>query len=470
MKVSSPWHATNLILTAIILLLFACKKPKVPPPPPLSSDKVITSFVFRQSDNSAYILSDITGSVGTDTIYISFPAGTNNTDLKPTIVIYGKSVSPLSGVNRNFSQPVTYTVTAEDGSTKTYTVKPVFQRTVFMNSADGFMYALNGINGQLIWKSVVNTFHSSTPVVSNDMLYAAGRDGIYALDLRSGIQKWRFPLPLVSNFEILPSPMVVNGTLYMGAWDGFVYALNATSGNQVWKTASTTGKAFHSNPTLTAGTVYIGCEDSSIYSINALTGAVNWKFFTGGSVYKNPLVVNNSVFCGGLTNSFYGINATTGAQLWSYPYYFSGTSPSFYNGKVYCGGGSEAWALNAATGALEWHITYNGGISIYVDRSGAAIANDVLIGGSINNKVYAYSLTTNSKIWEFTTNGVIYSSPVVVNNNVYIGSIDGNFYCLDASNGQQIWRWSTTAEIRGSACVSDESGNLHYPVVSGYKN
>jgi hypothetical protein len=48
--------------------------------------------------------------------------GTVVTSLTPTITYTGASIDPALGVARNFTNPVTYIVTAEDGSTATYTV------------------------------------------------------------------------------------------------------------------------------------------------------------------------------------------------------------------------------------------------------------------------------------------------------------------------------------------------------------
>jgi hypothetical protein len=57
------------------------------------------------------------------TVSIVMPATANLTSLVPTITVSeGASVSPASGVAQNFSAPVAYTVTAEDGSTKVWTV------------------------------------------------------------------------------------------------------------------------------------------------------------------------------------------------------------------------------------------------------------------------------------------------------------------------------------------------------------
>ncbi len=91
-----------------------------PTPSNLSSDKSITSFNFESLspsvngtvDNSAY------------TVTAVVPAGTDVTALTPTIMLSGDlaSISPSSGTIQDFTNPVTYTVTAEDGSTQSYTV------------------------------------------------------------------------------------------------------------------------------------------------------------------------------------------------------------------------------------------------------------------------------------------------------------------------------------------------------------
>ena len=85
----------------------------------LSSSKSITSFKFEALDP------DVTGTIDETgkTVTLSVPGGTNVTALVPTIAVSAKAtVSPLSGVAANFTSPIVYTVTAEDGTTQAYTV------------------------------------------------------------------------------------------------------------------------------------------------------------------------------------------------------------------------------------------------------------------------------------------------------------------------------------------------------------
>ena len=65
-------------------------------------------------------------------ISVTVPYGTDVTSLKPTIAVSAKAtVSPSSGTEQNFTSPVNYTVTADDGAKQDYTVTV----TVAKNSA-----------------------------------------------------------------------------------------------------------------------------------------------------------------------------------------------------------------------------------------------------------------------------------------------------------------------------------------------
>jgi len=64
-----------------------------------------------------------TGTITGTNIDVIVPYGTTVTNLIPTIAVSAKStISPISGTGKNFTDPVIYTVTAEDGTKKEYTV------------------------------------------------------------------------------------------------------------------------------------------------------------------------------------------------------------------------------------------------------------------------------------------------------------------------------------------------------------
>ena len=66
--------------------------------------------------------------------------------------------------------------------------------------------------------------------------------------------------------------------------------------------------------------------------------------------------------------------------------------------------------------------------------------------GSYDDKVYALNASTGTKLWSYTTRGVVFSSPAFVNGVVYVGSGDSNLYALSTSTGTKIWSYETGKE------------------------
>ena len=109
-------------------------------------------------DITAFSILGIPGTIGTNTIALTVPYGTNVTALVPTFTITGESVySPASGVAQNFTSPVTYTVTAADASTKTYTVTVT---VAAINAKDITAFSISGIAGTI----GINTINLTMPI------------------------------------------------------------------------------------------------------------------------------------------------------------------------------------------------------------------------------------------------------------------------------------------------------------------
>jgi endonuclease I/endonuclease/exonuclease/phosphatase family metal-dependent hydrolase len=111
-----------------------------------SSEKDILTFVINSANG---VIS------GTD-ITVTLPTGTSITSLTPTITVSDfASVSPNSGVSQNFTNDVTYTVTAQDASTKEYTVSVVLSDDYYASA-----YGLTGYVLKTALHNIIKDSHS----------------------------------------------------------------------------------------------------------------------------------------------------------------------------------------------------------------------------------------------------------------------------------------------------------------------
>ncbi len=124
-------YKTGLFLLGLMMsvVIWSCHNASTDPKPTESYTKFIISFDFNKVPSLNF---DTTAAIGvvseeTRSVTLSVPFGADLTALVPTIKLSEKtSISPESGIPQDFSKPVKYTVTSEDGSKKIYTasVKP----------------------------------------------------------------------------------------------------------------------------------------------------------------------------------------------------------------------------------------------------------------------------------------------------------------------------------------------------------
>src|SRR3984885_14463691 len=88
--------------------------------------------------------------------------------------------------------------------------------------------------------------------------------------------KWKFH----TAGQIISSPAVANGMVYVGSTDHHLYAIDQDSGVEKWNVK--TGDRVTSSPTVSAGIVYFESYDGNLYAVDGATGTVKWKFQTGG--------------------------------------------------------------------------------------------------------------------------------------------------------------------------------------------
>ncbi len=151
----------------------------------------------------------------------------------------------------------------------------------------------------LVWKFDTGAAVRSSPAVSNGVVYIGSADGhLYAVDANTGQERWKFK----TGKAVYSSPAIAGGVVYVGSADGRVYAVDADNGQERWKFK--TGKAVpsprngaidwelhkgvFSSPAVAGGTVYFGAADGHLYAVDANTGQETWRFKTGKGVYSSP--------------------------------------------------------------------------------------------------------------------------------------------------------------------------------------
>jgi len=220
----------------------------------------------------------------------------------------------------------------------------------------GQVIAFSVGTGRVVWRRTTGPSESSPLVVGASVFVGDWNGRVWALRRRTGKTQWVTKV----RSQVKGGVALSGNRVYVGDYSGHLYALNAQSGRIVWqaKVQPRFGRAgnFYATPTLAYGRVYIGATDGKLYSFGAGTGKLRWSQSTGGYVYSSAAVWRRRVFVGSYSQRFYAMDAATGRILWQFKANgpISG-SPTVIAGRVYFATlKGTTYALNARTGRRLW--------------------------------------------------------------------------------------------------------------------
>ena len=325
--------------------------------------------------------------------------------------------------------------------------------TLYFSSLDGNMYAVDSKTGKKKW-SFSGKFTSSTPAIAEDgTLYNCSEDGnLYALNGKTGKLLWKFKSGGSNRY----SPTIgANKKVYFTSTNGLLYAINGNNGKKLWHFTPNKllgrivriNDAAHLQYDVAIGlnnVIYASAGDGTVYAINGTTGKEIWSSNVGGSIMSPAIGSDGSIYIAG---SYYdlkskkpsgikicALSSKNGSIKWKT--YVKGRMCKYPaigpDGSVFVGvgmmPGGRLVALDGKTGKLKWE--FKTGQLHYAP----AIASDGTIyvcGGDSSEKVIAVNGKTGQKKWELLVNSSLNCSAAIDSDGtIYMGSMKGVLYAI----------------------------------------
>jgi outer membrane protein assembly factor BamB len=468
------------------LLFYSCKKDQTP----LSKTKEISQFILKKADGSAFP-TDSTKTLilsASLTISIEVPHYADLSHMLPDITFEGKSISPVNGSVQNFTFPVNYTVTAEDGSTVTYKVvvskRPAPNAIIYM-AIGKQIYAIDAVNGTEKWMFPgVEDFANSSPAYYNGVVFAASITGdIFALNANNGSIRWKHET--MNDIEFDPHPVANNGILYFSSpytQSNALIAVDVNTGQVRWQYTSLNG--LNSGPTFKNGTIYI-CHDShDVTALDAVTGPFKWNFKANGTLTQsNPAVDDNNLYVHGRDSYLYAVDLHTGILKWKYPTALVGSvvnsSATVWNNKVFISSfynfnsqsTTGVMALQTATGQLVWQTLNDERLELLrepVVAEGKLFVSGRMLNSPITFHLYALDANTGTVAWHKNSNYV--RTILYYKEHLYV-RLTGQIVKLKASTGDQVFTIHLASPDNGlHFIIVGPDGEVSYDTSSGLQN
>lgn len=303
------------------------------------------------------------------------------------------------------------------------------------------------------WRTTVGSeILFSSPRVSKGIVYLGSTSGFFALDSADGRILWSLQGATVHNTPAIENGRVFFGTQRLAIHSNESYvqlihrcgfcALEEGNGRLVWQIK--TPSSVEASPIVCERTIFFGDMNGFVYAVDASTGQELRKL-------QVPRAVRAVARCGSrlCISTWEGIvcsiDSATFETNWSTRvpcYERRPTSICIQGDKVYVGTREGCWCLDLSNGRENWRFDTRGDIGDLVSND-----DDVVFAHSGDRHLYAIAATGELK-WRFE---VGYGGALTIAKNlVFCGSNEGILLGIDAESGKQLIREQLAEAIHGA--------------------
>jgi outer membrane protein assembly factor BamB len=263
----------------------------------------------------------------------------------------------------------------------------------------GKVYALDVYSGTQVWAYPSSGYVQcrSSPALHDDKVIVgvqAGTDGkVIALNPYDGSLIWQYPTTGGIGVMGFSSPVISNGRVMICSWDGYVYALDETTGTELWKTDLGYPAVGDCTPAVYESYLCVTADHGWVYFLDPNDGHVSNSMKYGDGRLNSPAI-----------SLSYIVFTSTDHKIYAIPLY-GGSSWSYDTGSI------MPLGKPAITG---WGLPDTG---------------YVYVGGGYSQKIFCLEITSGAKIFEYNTNGDVLPSPAVADDRVFFASSGAHLYC-----------------------------------------
>lgn len=302
----------------------------------------------------------------------------------------------------------------------------------------------------------------------------------------------------IQHYESGLKPLLFNDKVYMASREGIVLAADIKTGKRLWtfdlrtdNTLSTWERLSQNWSTKNAriaggisqgfGNIYFGTENGDVVALNADTGELVWRSQVPGEVLSSPAVGNGFVVVQLGSGNLIALNPDNGEERWFFeteqpPLTIRGVSEPVIDsgGVIYGGANGRVGVLVVDRGFQAWEeaiATPKG--STDLSRLVDVDAKPIVIAGTIyaiayNGELFALDLRSGQQLWK--SDYASFRSMAVSGNVLYVVDSVGRIYAVDRRNGSELWsqtglhrHFLTGPTVyKDYLVIGDNKGNLHW--------
>ena len=335
-----------------------------------------------------------------------------------------------------------------------YMASPViYEGKIFVASIDenlkgeAHLYAMDGSNGQLLWKYPLRNSVKNTIVADKGLVMAQDVEGnLYAIEAESGKLSWEKRLPVHALPALIEGLVVSDGIVYAGTGKGLC-AIRVADGTVLWQNQEwNQGEGTTSTFSISQNRLIASSQWNALFGNDLKTGRLMWKADANGLRFRaGAVAVHGNLLYLISDNALFILEADSGKVVVRKPLPMSvdvTSTPLLTDREIIFGSAKEGLvALDRETLEVKWTFK------------------------SKESLIYTAPYTRQPA-------ATIDTSPVCVGDLVFVGASDGTLYGIHRGDGRMVWKHESgsprfaTVAVSGQALIAVDYGGNVYAFVS----
>jgi outer membrane protein assembly factor BamB len=255
--------------------------------------------------------------------------------------------------------------------------------------------------------------------------------------------------------RLAASPVVANDTVYVIDTAATVHAFAASGGAERWRTSlgvrgDGNDSVFGGGVSFDGGRVYATNGVGDVAALDATTGNVLWKVRPSGPIRGAPTVASGQIYVITQDNQIYALNAEDGKTVWNQAGslensgIFGVAAPSVAQGTVVAGFSSgELTAYRYENGRAVWQDALSRtSMSTAVASLSDIDADPVIADGKVyaigqGGRMVALDIITGQRLWELNVGGI--STPWIAGDWLFVVTDQAQLLCIARASGKVRW-------------------------------
>ncbi|MES2674379.1 MAG: outer membrane protein assembly factor BamB [Pseudomonadota bacterium] len=196
---------------------------------------------------------------------------------------------------------------------------------LFVGNYAGELIALSAVDGAEVWRKQIKGEISSVPQTNGSVVAVQTMNGkLFVVDAKTGADLWFFENPPpVLTLRGTAAPVVTDSVIYAGFANGRLMAFNPANGLILWeqRIAMPKGRSeldrmvdIHASPLMKDGIIYVGTYQGRITALSRGTGGSVWG--QDGSTTETMAAGEDKLFVAQSDGKITAFNLTSGEVVW----------------------------------------------------------------------------------------------------------------------------------------------------------